>query len=163
MQPLHSEEILVLISGLRSTDKASRAQYTREIADYGEDAVPFIVPLLQEPDWIIRYRAAEALGMIEAPDAGTHLIPVCDDQKDHVRYMAAKSLGRLKYHEAVPVLIRLLADPHPYTRGISSESLAAIHDNRAIGPLKDAMEREKDPVIQDRMKKSVIVLEKDKS
>lgn len=151
-----NDQIGILISGLRSQDKEHRAICTNKIVQLGSDAVPFLIQLLQDDDWKVRYRASEALGMIKSDDAVPCLIMTCSDEKDHVRYMAAKSLGLIRTPDAVPVLISLLEDDHPYTRGISSESLAAIQDPRGTQPLETAFEREIDPVVRGRISQSLM-------
>ena len=153
------EQMLILIEGLRNPDKEHRARCTNDIAEYGATAVPILIPFLQDEDWIVRYRVAEALGMIQIKEGVHPLISACDDPKDHVRYMAAKSLGKIRDPDAVPVLIQLLNDTHPYTRGISSDNLATMKDYRAKIPLEKALNRETNPEIKERIRKNLILLE----
>jgi HEAT repeat protein len=155
MQSIYSDEFESLIFGLRNSNKEFRAQCTAKMVIYGKEAVPRILPLLQDSDWIIRYRAAEALGQIHAPEAVPSLINTCSDQKDHVRYMAAKSLGLMRAPEANSILISLLTDEHPYTRGIAAEGLAAIGDITGKAGIEAALPYEQDLVIKERMIKSL--------
>ncbi|MFH0966996.1 MAG: HEAT repeat domain-containing protein [Methanobacteriota archaeon] len=154
------DPIEILISGFRSQEKEHRARCMNDIVQYGKEAVPLLIDQLQDEDWKVRYRAIEALGKIQSVDAVPELILTCSDEKDHVRYMAAKALGLIQSQKAVPILIQLLHDKHPYTRGISSEALAAIQDPRGKKPLEMALIEEKDPVVKERISKSLISLNK---
>lgn len=155
-----SEENVSLLSGLRSPEKEKRAACTDEIVHHGRALVPDLTILLHDNDWKVRYRAAEALGLIGSDEAVPALIPACQDEKDHVRYMAAKSLGLIKSPGAVRILTRLLTDDHPYTRGIASEGLAAIRDRRGSDALEDAITRESIPELRERMAKNLALLKK---
>jgi HEAT repeat protein len=132
----------------------------QKIADGGETGATKLIPLLKDHDWKVRYRAAEACGIMRAEKTVPFLITACHDEKDHVRYMAAKSLGLVKNSDAVPVLIELLTDEHLYTRGIASEGLATIQDPRAVLPLENAIQSETDPNVRLRMEKCLTLLQK---
>lgn len=116
----------LFLTSLRDPDKRVRGQAARALAGLGEDAVPDLVSLLQNRDWRIRYRAAEALGMSGSTNAGAALIQALTDEKDHVRYMAAKSLGLLGVRSAVTPLIDRLSDENEYVRRMAEESLGMI-------------------------------------
>ena len=150
-----ADQMAVLCTGLRHQDKEHRARCVCEIAKSGSLAIPELILLLRDADWRVRYRAAEALGMIHDEGAVPDLITACSDEKDHVRYMAAKALGFIRSPKAVPVLIQLLTDEHRYTRGIASEGLASIGDIAGKCGIESALEHETDPGIRDRMMKSL--------
>jgi HEAT repeat protein len=154
-----SEQMDILISGFSSQEKEYRATCVKNLIPYGSKAVPTLIQKLHDPDWKVRYRAAEALGMIRDARAIPALITSCSDEKDHVRYMAAKGLGLIRNTDGVPVLIRLLSDGHSYTRGIASEALAFIQDPRAKLPLTTALARETDPAVRDRICHSLLLLD----
>jgi HEAT repeat protein len=160
MSLINEEDIAALLSGLRHQDKQKRAEITRKIAGLGSPAIPYLIPLLKDDDWIVRYRTAEALGMIGSEKVVPDLIAVCQDRKDHVRYMAAKSLTLLKSRTAAQVFVSLLRDEHPYTRGMSAEGLAAIGDPVGIAPLMSAINAEKNAELKERMIQSLSLLQK---
>ncbi len=155
MNSVHSDHIASLFNGLRDPDKEKRASSVQEIVREGDVAVPELTALLKDEDWKVRYRAAEALGMIRAVSAVPELITACSDIKDHVRYMAAKALGLIKAREGVPVLISLLSDEHPYSRGIAAEGISSIGDQTARQELIAALSKESDPGIRERIEKSL--------
>ena len=155
MHPPNPDALLLLISGLRNPKKEFRAECITKIILYEGEAVAVLIPLLHDTDWRVRYRAAEALGLIDDARSVPDLIETCSDEKDHVRYMAAKSLGILRTSDAVPVLTSLLTDDHPYTRGIAAEGLAAIGDIIGKSEIQSALERESDPAIKERMIRSL--------
>jgi HEAT repeat protein len=154
-----TDQMADLFAGLRDPVKEKRAGCVRDIIRHGDPAVSPLILLLRDPDWRIRYRAAEALGLMHAKQAVPYLIETCSDEKDHVRYMAAKSLGLLRAADAVPVLIGLLTDDHSYSRGIAAEALGLIGDIQGRAGIESAAQNEQDPAIRDRMQKSLAALQ----
>lgn len=116
----------IFIRALRDPEKAVRAQATLALVNLGTAASGPLINLLDDPDWKVRYRAAEALGLLKEQRAAAALIRRLSDEKDHVRYMAAKSLGMLKDPAAIEPLQRCQADENPYVRRIAGEALATI-------------------------------------
>jgi len=141
-------------SDLRSLDKDVRAVATCTLVGIGTPAIPALMKLLNDDEWVIRYRAAEALGGIR--DTGTidALILLTADQKDHVRYMATKALSQMQDSRVVPVLIRMLCDDHIYTRKIAAMGLLAAGDSTAYLSLQKAMECEPDPDVRTILQKA---------
>jgi len=111
---------------LRDPEKAVRDQATRNLSGFGEQASGLLINLLGDPDWKVRYRAAEALGAMKDGKAGKTLTSVLRDEKDHVRYMAAKALGQIQYHQAIPGLEVCLHDENRYVRKMAAEALFQI-------------------------------------
>ena len=139
------EEIELYLAGLRNPDKEVRANSVEQLVKSGSEAVPHVLNLLTDDNWIIRYRAAEALGGIRDVDTVDSLIQLTTDEKDHVRYMATKSLGYFHDPRIHPVLIMMLSDDHSYTRRIAAAGLVAEGDSTAYIPLQKALDGESDP------------------
>ena len=123
--PLHAD---LYLQALRDPEKAVRNQAALALAGIGTPAVASLLPLLPDPDWKVRYRAAEILGMIGEPIATALLIERLSDPKDHVRYMAAKSLGMIGDSAARGPLKICLDDENPFVRKIAAASLEMITD-----------------------------------
>jgi HEAT repeat protein len=136
-----------LIRALRAGDKAERERVSRGLALAGKVAVVPLLGLLEDESWVLRYRAAEALGRIRDPRAVLPLIATLRDEKDHVRYMAAKALCRFTEGRAEEPLIVLLDDPNMYVRRMAACALAGIASDRACRALAAALSRETDPVV----------------
>jgi len=153
-----TDQMAVLIQDLHHPEKEQRAATVQKIIQYGEEAIEPLVKLLKDPDWRIRYRAAETLGLLRADIAVQELILTCDDEKDHVRYMAAKALGMIRNTKAVPVLIHLLSDEHQYTRGIAATGLAAIGEHAAVREIESALTHEPDQAVREKMIQSLKTL-----
>jgi HEAT repeat protein len=155
MNSANGDSLPSLLIGLRDPEKEKRAWSVQEIVRAGDVAVPDLTVLLKDEDWKVRYRAAEALGMIRADKAIPDLINTCSDRKDHVRYMAAKALGLMKACDAVSTLVALLSDEHPYSRGIAAEGLGIIGDKTAREGLLIALRNESNPAIREKIEKSL--------
>ncbi|MBP2132319.1 HEAT repeat protein [Methanomicrobium sp. W14] len=143
------------ISSLYSTDKKTREEATKNLVESGPKAVPQLLSLLDNPEWKIRYRAAEALGLIKDERAVIPLVKKLNDNKDHVRYMAAKSLGFFGEEKLSAPLIPLLSDENEYVRRITAVSLGVTGGNPAYESLKSALDRETDERAKKAMTDSV--------
>lgn len=140
-------EIESMLSDLRNSDKNIRAEATKRLIQSGTDAVPFLTPLLDDEDWVIRYRALEALYGIRDVNTIDDVIRKTTDPKDHVRYMATKALGNMEDLRVVPVLARMLSDDHSYTRKIAAGGLARSGDASVLVLLQKALATETDPEV----------------
>lgn len=131
-----------LASSLRSKEKQIRAEAARSLGGLGEAAIPVLLGALHDPDWVIRYRAVEALGMISGMDIDHVLITTLDDSRDHVRYMAAKMLGVRRVSVAVRSLEQRLADSNEFVRKSAATALGEIAHQTSLGALDRALKRE---------------------
>lgn len=121
--PLHAD---IFLQALRDPEKAVRNQAALALAGIGTQVVASLLALLPDPDWKVRYRATEILGMIEDTSATGPLIERLSDPKDHVRYMAAKSLGMIGDSAAREPLRQCLNDENSYVRKVAALSLEMI-------------------------------------
>jgi len=137
------EEVLAELSGvLRSPDKSMRNRAMEIFCCIGQDAVPTLGALLSDAEWVIRYRAAEALGIIGGDAACGLLVPALQDEKDHVRYMAAKGLGRTAYAGAADVVAALLDDENEFVRASSARALGQMCCVEYVSHIETALQRE---------------------
>ncbi len=111
--------IEIFIQALRDPEKAVRAQATRALASVGEPASERLIALLEDPDWKVRYRAIEALGLIRDKRIVDPIIERLSDEKDHVRYMAVKALGEIGARDAIDQISSLHGDENLYVRRIA--------------------------------------------
>lgn len=153
-------DIESFIAGLHSDSKKERAESMKALVEVGSPAVPRLRHLLTDPDWIVRYRAAEALGGIGDIAAVDALIISTCDTKDHVRYMATKSLGTFRDTRIHPVLVRMLCDDHCYTRRIAASGLVLAGDICAIPALSEAIVKESDTDTRQALESAITDLKK---
>lgn len=123
---MNDSERMQWIEELRSSQKEKRAAAMQQLAGDGYGSIQSLCSLLHDTDWKVRYRAAEALFMIQAQDTALDLIRATEDPKDHVRYMAAKALSAIGIPAAIPALSRLTSDENEYVRKIALSALNAI-------------------------------------
>ena len=140
--PANEHDLQPLLAQLANPEKAVRAEAMGGLVRIGRPAVPGCIALLQDGDWKVRYRAAEALGLIGDGEAYTPLIAALGDEKDHVRYMAAKGLGLLGDPRAVSHLTRMQRDENEFVRRIAARSLGLLGGEEAVGALRAALEVE---------------------
>jgi len=113
------EDIDTFAQALRDPVKEVRSQATRAMATMDEPAGEKLIFLLQDPDWRVRYRAAEALGIMKLPKAKDPLIERLSDSRDHVRYMAVKALGEFGDADVLDSIRPCLSDENHYVRKIT--------------------------------------------
>ena len=157
---MSSDEIELYLSGLHNPEKDVRAKSMEQLVKLGIKAVPQLLDLLTDDDWVIRYRAAEALGGIRDTATIDSLTRLTADQKDHVRYMATKALGQMQDQRVVPTLIRMLSDDHSYTRKIAAGGLGTAGDPVALISLQKAIECESDPDVREHLLNAVEAIKK---
>ena len=92
------------------------------------ESVGWLLDRLGDPDRDVRARAAHALGVIGAPDAGPALRATLTDPEWPVRAMAAKALGRTGDVDAIAPLCAGLRDGAWWVRANAAEAL------RSLGP-----------------------------
>jgi HEAT repeat protein len=140
----HSEnkDLQTLLFRLSDPDKTVRAGAMHGLVRIGKPAVPACIALLESNDWKVRYRAAEALGLIGDCEAYAPLIAALEDGKDHVRYMAAKGLGLLGDSRAVAHLGLMQRDENEFVRRSAARSLGRIGGDEAVRALRAALQDE---------------------
>jgi HEAT repeat protein len=145
----------VFVSGMHDEDKGVREQSARAMAELGDPAVTPLMDLIQDKEWRVRYRAAEALGMMAYGPGTPALIRALHDEKDHVRYMAAKSLGLIADPGSLEPLIERLNDENEFVRRMAAISLAKIGLPRARSAITMAMEKERNPEVRKAMSQAL--------
>lgn len=112
---------------------------SRALALIGDASIlPDVIPLLKDPNPLVRGDAAWLLGELGDPRAVDALLPLLKDtgkmQADPVYTEVAQALGKIGDKRAVPALIDLLRNPD--TRAMEViEALAALKDPRAVDAL----------------------------
>ena len=127
---------------LRSPDKQIRSRGMELFCCMGYGAVPALSVLITDDEWTVRYRAAEALGIIGGNAACAQLLSSLEDQKDHVRYMAAKGLGILSYYNASDAVSSLLKDENEFVRGSAARALGQMGCVESVPLIETALEHE---------------------
>lgn len=149
----NSERISLLIRGLYDEEKDKRKVAMEGLVECGNSAVLPLISLLDDDSWVIRYRAAEALGLIGDERSIGPLTNSLKDSKDHVRYMAAKGLGLIKNPASSISLMPLLKDENEYVRKITAISIGKIGGNRTVlAALGEAALKETCPATMEAMR-----------
>jgi HEAT repeat protein len=117
------DDIDTFVQALRDPVKEVRNQATRALVTMGEPAGEKLILLLNDPDWKVRYRAAEALGMMKYTKAKAALIERLSDPRDHVRYMAVKALSEFGDEDVRTSIKPCLNDENPYVRKMAEKTL----------------------------------------
>jgi hypothetical protein len=97
------------------------------------EALPAILPLVDDPNWVIRAQAALALGILAGAGAIPKLLGLMSDQVYDVRRLAALALSRLGATGTL-ALLELADDPEadPFARDLALERLQ--WEPKAVAP-----------------------------
>ena len=138
------EKMLPKISTLLySPEKNIRKRGMEIFCCMGCDSTPSLALLLNDDEWVVRYRAAEALGIIGGDAARNLLVSALQDSRDHVRYMAAKGLGLSLRTETAGAVAALLNDENEFVRASSARSLGQMNIAAYAPLIKAALQKEK--------------------
>lgn len=119
----------------------------------GPEAVRLLIGALMDRDYVsVRWRAARALGKLQAGEAIGPLISALEDENSYVRKGAAQALGTIGNPEAVPALIGALRDGE---RKVGLEASNAIRD---IGPPALPQLRKAETEASGNMKEALVVV-----
>ena len=151
-------EIGCLTALLRDPDKGVRKQAAIALASSGQEGFAVLSGLIDDPDWKVRYRVCEALGLMANRDALPLLAAALDDEKDHVRYMAAKSLGMLGEKDAERSLIPRLNDENVFVRKIVSVSLGKLGGKESAVALRKRLDTEQSEDVKNVILESIALI-----
>jgi cyclophilin family peptidyl-prolyl cis-trans isomerase/HEAT repeat protein len=96
---------------------------------------PDLVPLLSDPDVVVRRRAALAVGRVALPEGVAPLLTLLKDPDPDVRQMAAFALGLIGDRTASPLLQALLTDNSYIVRGRAAEALGLVGEAASAGAI----------------------------
>lgn len=143
---INDNKVSKLLADLQSDDLYDR--YWGAIAlswvNNGRAVEPLIKLLLEDGEWPVRLRAAQALGKIGDSRAVEPLIKALDDEDWGTRERAAVALGKLKDKRAVEPLIAIMNSKklEDDLRRHATLSLGKIGDKRANAPLLNIIQSE---------------------
>ena len=91
---------------LKSPNRKARANAAYKLGVLGDSkAIPWLEDRLDDPDYIVRCRAANALGRFEAPSLIAPLTKALKDPNDEVYGCVASALSRIGNEQAIITLI----------------------------------------------------------
>ncbi len=127
-----------LITSLNNESIDVRKNATGALIKIGEPAVEMIIDALEDENWRVRWHSAEILGELKDDRAVKPLIKALNDENNGVRSNSIIALSEIG-EPAVEVLINVLKDDNWRVRLHSAEILGEIKDDRAVKPLKEAL------------------------
>ena len=97
-----------------------------------------LLTALREARYVLRARAADALGMLGDAAAVADLLSALGDEVDVVRGHAANALGQIGDLRAVDPLIDMLGGDDVWLQWAAAEALGHLGDHAAVVPLLEA-------------------------
>jgi HEAT repeat protein len=94
-----------------------------------------LLTALREARYVLRGRAADALGKYGDASAVPALIAALHDEVDSVRGHAASALGEIGDVRAMAPLLEMLRDPDIWLKWAAAEALGNLRDPAAVLPL----------------------------
>lgn len=102
------------------------------------DALPLLLPLVQDTDWSVRCAGVTALGRLGGVDASRAVMAALHDPDDRVRAAAAEAAGDLGERSAGPILLACLVEEpdEDVTRALVA-ALGVLREERAVPKLAE--------------------------
>lgn len=94
--------------------------------DENDREFQFFIDMLSSPDWIRKYKAAQALGVRADKRAVDPLIRCLKDEDWRVRQKAAWALGNIGDPRALQPLRRLMQDPYDGVQDMARQATDMI-------------------------------------
>jgi HEAT repeat protein len=111
--------------------RQTRTHAAKGLAALGEaaaEAVPDLLPLLDDKDVDVRAEAARALGRARSPTAVGRLSAGLRDGNERVRALSTEALGLIGVPSAASALVPLLRDTSPRVRREAATALGKVGD-----------------------------------
>jgi hypothetical protein len=155
--PAQTDTTPLMAQFMRESDPVKLSHLASEAGRLGlVDAVTPLMQVLTRTDtrdqlqapykpWLLREKAAEALGNIRDPRAVPALMMALRHEDNAVGIAAMKALVKLAAYES---LVEALNDADSQVRRRAAGGLAGLHDLRAVEPLKAQAARETDETVQ---------------
>lgn len=140
----YSQDLAIIRSDLASGNIELKRNALHQIkVIHTEEASRLAIPLLTDPNEIVRATAASAVICLPKNDAATALIPLLNDKAAFVRAEVAFSLGTVADRSAVAALIRALQkDRAVEVRSAAAVALGKIGDLSAVDALTAVLKKE---------------------
>lgn len=108
LTPFHNRStpfcIELLIDHLRSANGVLRLKAREALVKTGKPAVPYIIPLLDHANELVRWEACKTMQGIRDPNTAQSLALMLLDENMDVRWVAADALIELEHHGIIPLL-----------------------------------------------------------
>lgn len=114
------------LSDLLSGDDQRAQEVAARIAAVGEDALPALKAMLDDPEEDVRWWAVRALVEMDHPEIPGLLQKALHDEGESVRQCAALALRKWPSPEALPDLVELLEAGDTLTRRLAGDALIAL-------------------------------------
>lgn len=101
--------------------------------------LPKLVKAIEDKDFDIRRRAAEALGNIGSDLAIPELVKAIEDENSDVCRKAAEALGNIGSDEAISELVKILEHQQHFVRWCAAEALKKIDSDTVVSKLVKAL------------------------
>jgi HEAT repeat protein len=102
-----SAKVRALIAALGGEEGTARHGAREALVAIGKPAVRSLIEALQDPNELVRWKAAKALGEIRDKNSAPALVVALEDKSSGIRWLAAEGLIALGRH-ALPPLLRAL-------------------------------------------------------
>ena len=128
-------EPLIVVLQNKDEDYLVQDDAVMALGRIGSAAVKPLVACLENKEWVVRRRSAEALGLIGDTQAVVPLINVLSDGDQYVRRASVVALGQIGDTRAVEPLLEALKDPTDDVCKAAAVALGQIKDDSTLDAL----------------------------
>ncbi len=116
---------------------------------YDPEGADVAVQAIADPEPMVRQSVAEALGLLDGPNAIPPLVQLSNDTDSWVRKSAALGMSMLdKDPRSEEALLRLLKDQDAHVREVAAEALALVGTRRCGPALMEALRTDGDAAVR---------------
>jgi HEAT repeat protein len=146
-RPAQRRLIFRLLDDLHHPDWQTRQQAAKSLREYARmlrgtedpELLRRLTTALADPDWVVRWAAAEALAWVRDRGAVPALVETLNDPNWTVRVAVVRALGELRDGGAAPDVMVLTEDKKNLVREAAVEALGLMADPRALPALERAV------------------------
>ncbi len=124
------ETVQKLVALLDSENERTVLIVTQILGTADSSVVVPLSKMINHPNYIIRDRAVQSIGLIGYRESAPYLIAALKDSSATVRHTAVKMLGSIDNPEVVPHLYPMFRDEVDSVRAVTVQSLYMYHKNQ---------------------------------
>ncbi|MCK6439334.1 MAG: HEAT repeat domain-containing protein [Planctomycetes bacterium] len=148
-----------MIDLVNDPDRMVRATIIRLlVAMRNTEAIKALMKLLSDNDSRVQANAVEAIEELNEPKLRQVLVPFLRHPNNRVRGNACKALWKMGVVEVVSVIFAMLDDPNPKMRMTAAWVIREIRPAGGLARVEQAIKREEDRDVLERLKKTQSVL-----
>jgi len=129
----------------KDPERGARRTYLQALIAVGEGASQVAGRMVEDGRWFVVRNGVAALGEIGGARAVERVVPALAHGDPRVRREAVRALGKIGGDAAAQLVLGMVGDPDAEVRLAAALAVGSLKVLRALRPLLDLLDRERDP------------------